>query len=67
MTYFSNQSLNYASQLFDSLGNIENWSNLKTEFCLFENFHFASMHLVDTISRSWKKIKASRSVTSAFI
>ena len=43
MSYFSNQGLNYVSQLFDNCGNTKSQNNLKNEFHLCEKFHFQFM------------------------
>ena len=56
MPYLSNQRLNYVSQFFDNLGNMKCWNNLKIEFQIGKNFHFAIMQLVDPLPKGFKKL-----------
>ena len=56
MSYLSNQCLNYVLYIFDNLGNMKCWNNLKIEFQIGKNFHFAIMQLVDPLPKGFKKL-----------
>ena len=47
--HFSNNNLNYVTQLFDDTGNTKEWMKLKHEFNLNNNLYFKWMQLIHSI------------------
>ena len=59
--HFSNNNLNYVTELFDDTGNTEEWMKLKHEFNLNNNLYFKWMQLIHSIPQKWKNtIKNNR-------
>ena len=59
--HFSNNNLNYVTQLFDDTGNTKEWVKLKHEFNLNNNLYFNWMQLIHSIPQKWKNpIKSNR-------
>ena len=59
--HFSNNNLNYVTQLFDDTGNTKEWMKLKHEFNLNNNLYFKWMQLIHSIPQKWKNtIKNNR-------
>ena len=52
--HFSNNNLNYVTQLFDDTGNTKEWMKLKHEFNLNNNLYFKWMQLIHSIPQKWK-------------
>ena len=52
--HFSNNNLNYVTQLFDDTGNTKEWMKLKHEFNLNNNLYFKWMQLIYSIPQKWK-------------
>ena len=51
---FSNNNLNYVTQLFYDTGNTKEWMKLKHEFNLNNNLYFKWMQLIHSIPQKWK-------------
>ena len=54
--HFSNNNLNYVTQLFDDTGNTKEWVKLKHEFNLHNNLYFNRMRLIHSIPQIWENI-----------
>ena len=54
---FSDKSLNFVYQLFDSNGNVKYCSSIKEEFGFSNTSNFKWQQLIHTLPPSWKKIK----------
>ena len=52
--HFSNNNLNYVTQLFYDTGNTKEWVKLKHKFNLNNNLYFNWMHLIHSIPQKWK-------------
>ena len=52
--HFSNNNLNYVTQLFDDTGNTKEWMKLKHEFNLNNNPYFKWIQLIHSIPQKWK-------------
>ena len=52
--HFSNNNLNYVTQLFDDTINTKEWMNLKHEFNLNNNLYFKWLQLIHSIPQKWK-------------
>ena len=52
--HFSNNNLNYVTQLFDDTGNTKEWIKLKHQFNLNNNLYFKWMQLIHWIPQKWK-------------
>ena len=52
--HFSNNNLNYVTQLFSDTGNTKEWMKLKHEFNLNNNLYFKWMQLIHSIPQKWK-------------
>ena len=53
---FSEESINYVSQLFSDNGSIKKWHEFKKECNLHESSHFKWLQLVGSIGERWKLI-----------
>ena len=51
---FSNNNLNYVTQLFDDTGNSKEWIKLKRKFNLNNNLYFKWIQLIHSIPQKWK-------------
>ena len=51
---FSNNDLNYVTQLFDDTRNTKEWIKLKHEFNLSNSLYFKWMQLIHSIPQKWK-------------
>ena len=51
--HFSNNNLNYVTQLFDGTGNTKEWIKLKHEFNLNNNLCFKWMQLIHSVPQKW--------------
>ena len=51
---FSNNNLNYVTQLFDDTGNSKEWIKLKRKFNLHNNLYFKWIQLIHSIPQKWK-------------
>ena len=51
---FSNNNLNYVTQLFDDTENSKEWIKLKRKFNLNNNLHFKWIQLIHLIPQKWK-------------
>ena len=59
--HFSNGSLYYVTQVFDSTGNKKEWIKLKQEFNLNNNLYFSWMQLIHSVPQKLKNtIKNNR-------
>ena len=54
--HFSNNNLNYVTQLFYYTGNTKEWVKLKHEFNFNNNLCFNWMQLIHSIRQKWKNI-----------
>ena len=54
--HFSNNHLNYVTQLLYDTGNTKEWVKLKHEFNLNKNFYFNWMNFIHLIPQKWKNI-----------
>ena len=52
--HFSNNNLNYVTQLFDDTENTKEWIKLKHEFNLNNNLYFNWIQLIHSIPQKWK-------------
>ena len=52
--HFSNNNINYVTQLFDGTGNTKQWIKLKHEFNLNNNLYFKWIQLIHSITQKWK-------------
>ena len=52
--HFSNNNLNYVTQLFDDMGNTKEWMKLKHEFNLNNYLYFKWMQVIHSIPQKWK-------------
>ena len=52
--HFSNNNLNYVTQLFDDTGNTKEWMKLKQEFNLNNNLYLKWMQLIHSIPENGK-------------
>ena len=55
--YFSNNNLNYVTQLFYDTANTKEWVKLKHKFNLNNSLYFNWMQLIHSIPQKWKNIK----------
>ena len=53
---FSDENINYVSQLFSENGSIKQWHKFKREHNLHESFYFHWLQLIDAISQRWEII-----------
>ena len=62
LSRFSQNNLNFVSQLFNTNGSIKTWYLLKQEFHLKNNSYFQWLQLINSIPEKWKlTIKQSSS------
>ena len=55
LKHFSNNNLNYTTQLFDDTLNRKEWVKLKHELNLNNNLYFNWMQLIHSIPQKWEK------------
>ena len=61
--HFSDNNLNYVTQLFDDSGNTKEWVKLKHEFNLNNNLYFNWMQLIHSVPPKWKNTIKNNYIT----
>ena len=52
---FSNRSLNFVGQLFDSDGKLKSWECVKHQFLLKDNMRFEYRQIIHALPQRWKE------------